>query len=232
MVFVLDFRFGERGAVVNAPVNRFAPAVDVTFLHEVEKRSCNGGLVFMAHGQVRIVPAAENAEALEIFFVLLDVAQRELPAQLAKLRGRNLPFSTQLFFHLSFNRQAMAIPPRHVRRVVPRHALGLDDQILEDFVQSRAQMNFTGGVRRSVVQHKERLAFACLQNALVDVPSMPGFELLWLVLGQAGLHGKIRFRQVQRFLQFEWFGHDWSACKSLLCRPCVQVYGGKHRKAV
>src|SRR5260370_10507932 len=79
-------------------------------------------------------------------------------------------------------------------------------------------MNFTGGVRRAVMQYEERLAFAGLQDAFVDVSRVPGFELFRLVLRQAGFHGKIRFRQVQCFLQFEWFGHDWSACKSLPCR--------------
>src|SRR5258706_14124613 len=93
-------------------------------------------------------------------------------------------------------------------------------------------MNFAGGVRWTIMQNKEGLASARFQDALIDVPTVPGFELLWLVLREAGFHGKFGFRQVQRFLEFEWFGHIWSACKSLLCRPLVQVHGGKHRKAV
>ena len=134
MIFVLDFGFGKRSTVINAPVDGLAPAVDVTFLHKIQKRAGDGGLVFMAHRQVGIVPAAENSEALEIFLVLLDVADRKLPAQFPKLRRWDLPFSAQLFFHLGFDGQAVAIPTRHVRSAVPRHALGLDDQILEDFV--------------------------------------------------------------------------------------------------
>jgi len=54
----------------------------------------------MAHRQIGIVPAAENAQALEIFLVLLDVAQRELPTQFSKLRWRHFSLSAQLFFHL------------------------------------------------------------------------------------------------------------------------------------
>src|SRR6267154_2483687 len=80
-------------------------------------------------------------------------------------------------------------------------------------------MNFAGGVRWTIMQNKERLAFARFQDALIDVPTVPGLELLRLVLREAGFHGKFGFRQVQRFLEFEWFGHIWSACKSLLCRP-------------
>ena len=61
-------------------------------------------------------------------------------------------------------------------------------------------MNFAGRVRRPIVQNEEGLAFACLQDALIDVSRVPGFELLGLVLRQAGFHGKFGFRQVQRLL--------------------------------
>ena len=69
-------------------------------------------------------------------------------------------------------------------------------------------MDFTGGIGRPIVQYKERPAFAGFQDALVDVSAVPGFELLGLVLGQAGLHGKVGFGQVQCLLEFEWFGHS------------------------
>src|SRR5437016_14218618 len=231
MVFVFDFGFGESGAIKEAPVHGLAAAVDVTFFHEIEKGACDGGFILMAHRQVGIIPAAENAEALVVFFVLFDVAESELAAERAEFRGRNFSLSTQLFFHLGFNWQAMAIPAWHVGCVMPGHALGLDDQVLEDFVQARAEVNFASGIWRAVMQNKERLAFPRLQIAFVTISTMPGFELLGLVLRQAGLHRKIRFRQVQGLLEFEWFGHKWSACKSLLCRPFVQVYGGKHPEA-
>src|SRR5439155_7766047 len=98
MVFVFDFRFGESGAIKEAPVHGLAAAVDVTFFHEIEKGACDGGFVLMAHRQVGIIPAAENAEALEIFFVLFHVTERELASQLAELRGGYFSLSTQLFF--------------------------------------------------------------------------------------------------------------------------------------
>ena len=208
MIFVLDFGFRQRGAVVEAPIHRLASAVDVALFHEIQERAGDRGLVFMAHGQVGIIPTAENAEALEIFLVLLDVTQGELPAHLSKIGRRHFSFSAQLFFHLRFDGQAVAIPSRHVRGVMARHALGLDHEVLEDFVQPGAEMNFAGGIGRPIVQHEQRLAFPRFQDALVDVAGIPGFELFWLVLRQAGLHGKIGFRQVQSFLQFQWFGHS------------------------
>src|SRR6266481_7079052 len=49
VIFVFDFGFGERGAVVEAPVDGLAAAVDVALFHEIEKRSGDRSLVFMAH---------------------------------------------------------------------------------------------------------------------------------------------------------------------------------------
>jgi len=90
---------------------------------------------------------------------------------------------------------------------MPSHALGFDHEILEDLVEASAKMDFASGIWRAVVQDEERLAIARFEDAFVDVAAVPSLELLGLVLKQPGLHRKIGFRQVQRFLQFEWFGH-------------------------
>src|ERR1700730_15692187 len=50
VVFVLDFGFGERGRIDEAPINGFASAIDVAAFHEVEKGAGNGGFVIEAHG--------------------------------------------------------------------------------------------------------------------------------------------------------------------------------------
>ena len=111
--------------------------------------------------------------------------------------------------------------------MVTRHALGLDDQVFEDLVQASTEMNFAGWVWRTVMQNEKRLTFACFEDALIDVSTVPGFELLGLVLREAGFHGEFGFRQVQRLLQFEWFGHRFERSDSPLftcidlpaCRP-------------
>src|SRR2546430_8620819 len=69
-------------------------------------------------------------------------------------RSTLFPYTT-LF--RSLNRQAVAIPAGDVGRIVPRHAFGLNDKILENFVEAGAEMDLSGGVRRAVVQNKERL---------------------------------------------------------------------------
>ena len=219
VILILHFRFRQRGRIVNAPVHRLAPAVDVAFLHKVQKSSGNRGFIVKAHGQIRIVPLAENSEPLEIALVLLHIARCEFAAQLAELRGRNFAFTAQFLFDLRLDGQAVAIPSGHVRRVVTGHAFCFYDQVFKDFVQAGAEMNFSSGIRRPIVQHEERLAFARFENTLVKVCPVPGCELFRLVLGQAGLHRKVGLGQVERLLEFEWFGHGLERRKSLLL-PC------------
>jgi len=145
VVFVLHFRFRERGIVVDAPVDRLASAIDVSLFHEIQESTGDGGFVRMAHGEVGIVPAAEDTKAFEVAFVLLNVAGGVSTAALAELRRGNLALSAELLFHLCFNRQTMAIPARHIGRIVARHALGFDDQIFQRFVEPGAEMDGSRG---------------------------------------------------------------------------------------
>ena len=71
------------------------------------------------------------------------------------------------------------------------------------------------------MQDKKGLSGACSKNLLVQVRSLPSFKLLGLVLGQAGFHGEIGFRQIERFLKFQWFSHRCSQQMSLLDPPDV-----------
>ena len=129
MVLVFHFRFRQRGRIVNAPIHRLAPAVDVAFFHEIEKRSRDRGFVAEAHGQIRVIPPAKNSQPLEIALVLLDIARGEFTAQRAELRRGYFTFPAQFFFNLRLDRQAVTIPAGDVRRIMPRHAFCLDYQI-------------------------------------------------------------------------------------------------------
>ena len=120
VIFVFHFGFCECGAVKEAPIDRLAPAIHVTLFHEVEKSPRNGGFIVVAHRQVRIVPAAENSQSLEIFLILLDVARRKFPAQFAELRRGDFTFSAQLFFNLSLDQASRGNPtPARKARSAP-----------------------------------------------------------------------------------------------------------------
>ena len=72
MIFILHFGFGQRGAVMNAPVNRFEPLVDVAFVEEIHERARNNRLVGRRHRQIGIIPLPENAETDEVLFLKFD----------------------------------------------------------------------------------------------------------------------------------------------------------------
>src|SRR5438270_130263 len=100
VVFVFHLGFGQSGGIMDAPIYRLTPAIDVAALHEVQKRAGDRRFVIEAHREVRIAPASKDPEAFEVAFVLLDKARRKLAAKFAELRGRHFAFAAQLLFHL------------------------------------------------------------------------------------------------------------------------------------
>jgi len=80
VILVLDLGLSQRCRIVNAPINRFAAAMRKSFLHEIKQSARDNGLIIVAHGQIRIIPAAQNSQSLEVPLMLLDVTGRKLPA--------------------------------------------------------------------------------------------------------------------------------------------------------
>ncbi len=167
MVFVFDFGFGERRGIEKAPIDWLASTVHVALFHKVEERVGDSGFVVEAHREIRIVPAAKNSQTFEIFLMLFDVAVGEGPAQLAEFRRSNFTFAAKFFFDLCFDGKTVAIPPGNIRGIVAGHALGLDDQIFQNFIQAGAQVDGACGIGRAIVQNKQRLSGAGMQNFLI-----------------------------------------------------------------
>jgi hypothetical protein len=59
---------------------------------------------------------------------------------------------------LVLDRQAVAVPARHIGRVETGQRLGADDDVLEDLVHRVADVDVAVGVGRAVVQHEARAA--------------------------------------------------------------------------
>ncbi len=181
---------------MDAPINRLAATIYEALLHEIKQRARDGGLVIVAHRQIGIIPSAEDSQSLEIPLVLLHVTRCKFPAESAKFRRGNFPFSAKFLFHLRLDRQPVAIPTRHVRRVMPCHAPGLDDHVFQNFIEAGAQMNCPRRIRRPVMQNKQRKAFSRSKDPLVKMRILPCRKLLWLILRESRLHRKISFWQV------------------------------------
>jgi hypothetical protein len=152
VVLVFDFGFGQRGAVVDAPVDRLQAFVDVALVQEIDERARDHRLVLRAHGEIRVVPAAETPRRLKsvrcrstYFSAYLRQARRISPPTSALS-------SPEFAVDLDLDGQAVAVPAGHVGRIEALHGLRLDDEILEDFVERGAQVDVAVGVGRPVVQ--------------------------------------------------------------------------------
>ncbi len=119
MLVILDFRFRQRCLVLDAPVNRPRAFVDVTTFDETREHACGLGFVVVRHSEVRIVPLAENAEALEIARLALQRVLSVLAADAAKSFDTQVALLFALLLECPFDvlldRQSVAVVTRNVR---------------------------------------------------------------------------------------------------------------------
>jgi hypothetical protein len=154
VLLVLDFGFGERGAVVDAPVDRLEAFIDELLLEEVVEGFDDAGFVAEAHGEVGVVPAAEDADALKLAALEVDVLLGVLAAGTADGDGIHLElFAAQLLVDFDLDGKAMAVPAWDVGGVEACHGLGFDDEVLDAFVEGVAEVDRAVGVGRAVVKH-------------------------------------------------------------------------------
>ena len=164
--------------------------------------------VLRVHREIRLVPLAEDAEALEIALVRFHVARSILAAHAAKFGGADFRrLAAEFLFHLRLDGQAVAIPPGNIGRAKPGHGLRLHDHVFQDLVEAGAEVNFARRIRRAVVQDEERRSGARIEDAVIEPHLFPGGQLHGLALRQLRFHGKIGLRQVQRALQVQGLRH-------------------------
>ena len=197
-VHVFDLGLGERGAAIEAPVHRLQAAIDIAPLEDLAERPDLVRFALERHRGVGVVPVAQDAQALEVLFLSLDL--------LSRIRAGE----TQGFFHrdvlpvglldLHLDRHAVAVPAGDVDRVKARHVARLHDDVLEDLVDRLADMDVPVRVRRPVVEHELRPSSARLADLLVDPILLPFLDPVRLPPGKIAAHGKGRVRKVQRFL--------------------------------
>ncbi len=101
------------------------------------------------------------------------------------------------FFNGVFNRQTMAVPTRDVLRIKAGQLAAFHNHVFEHLVQRMADVQFAVGVRRAVVQHKQRLAVAGHAQLFVKPFVRPSLGPRGFALGQVAPHGKGRVGQIK-----------------------------------
>ena len=210
VLLVLDFRFGEGGAVVDAPGYGLEALVDEAVLEEVEECLGDAGLVDGVHGGVGLGPAAEDAHADELGALEVEVLLGVLAAGAADGHGVHFElFAAELLVNLDFDGEAVAVPAGDVGGVESGHGLGFDDEVLEGFIEGVAEVDGSVGVGRAVVEDVAGGAGSGTANLAVKVRAGsispgPGGEAQGLVDGQAGLHGEGGLREIQGGFKRLW----------------------------
>ena len=92
MVLIFDLGFGQRGAIVHAPVHRLQSFINVAAIQKIDERARDHRFILRAHGEIRILPLPENAQADEILALQVDVFRGVFAALGADLRGRHVRF--------------------------------------------------------------------------------------------------------------------------------------------
>ncbi len=200
-LLVLDFRFGQRGAAVQAPVHRLRTPVQVSVVDHLAECANLLRLVARIHRQVRVLPVAEDTEAPEIPALGLDLCGGEGAAGSPERRGVELvPRLAVLLLDRELDRQAMAVPARHVRGIEAIECTRLDDDVLQDLVDRVAEMDHPVGIRRTVVQHERPAPDGDFAHALIEALVGPALQLPGLARCEIRLHRELGLRQVYRLL--------------------------------
>ncbi|OPZ50601.1 MAG: hypothetical protein BWY90_01575 [Deltaproteobacteria bacterium ADurb.BinA014] len=77
----------------------------------------------------------------------------------------------------------MTIPAGHINPVEAGHVFGFDDNVFQNFIECRAQVNIAVGIRRPVVQNKRFGPFHLFSYLVINACFLPYFEHFRFPLG-------------------------------------------------
>ena len=154
-VLVFDLRLGQRGLFDRGPHHRLGAAIEVSGSRKLQQFGNDRAFGLRVHGEVGMVPITHDAQPLELFALHVHPSLRIGAAFGAEFGGRDFVLVQLLLaillLDLPFDRQAVAIPARHVRRVLAQQVLGAAHHVLQDMVERMADMHVAIGVGRAIM---------------------------------------------------------------------------------
>ena len=203
MLVIFDLGFGERGPFHDRPHHGLRAAIKLAGGRELHQLGRDHGFGAEIHRRVRTIPIADHAQALELLALHLDPFVGVGAAFLAEIDDRHLVLvlagGPVFLLDAPFDRQAVAIPARHIGRVETGHLLRADDQVLQDLVERVADMEVAVGIGRAVMENELLPAFALFAQPLVKAHAGPARQMIGFALREFGPHRKIGLRQEQSF---------------------------------
>jgi len=198
VLFVLHLRLGQGGAAGGAPVDGLFAALDGPAEIEAPVFFQDFRHVGRVHGEIGALPIPQHPQTLEFSPLNGDEFFGIVPAAASNLHlGQPELLGLQLFIHLVFDGEAVAIPAGPVRAIEAGHLAALDDDVLEDLVEGVPQVQVAVGVGRAVVEDEPGASAALAAEPGVEVRFGPALQQCRLPPGQVGLHGEIAAGQIQ-----------------------------------
>ena len=183
---------------MGAPVDGLEALVDVAVAVHFAEDAHLVGLKALVHGQIGVLPIADDAQALEALPLPIHILEGVSLAGGTEVGdGHGLVVEALLLDDGALNGHAVVIPAGDVGGVVAAHGVGADNEVLDGLVQGVAHMDIAVGEGRAVVQGEAGLALVLLHQLVIHVQLFPGLQHIRLPLGKAGAHGKIGLRKVQ-----------------------------------
>jgi hypothetical protein len=208
VVLVFDLGFRQRGFLHHAPHHRLGATIQRAVGGEFHLLTRDLRFGEIIHGRVRMIPVADDAQPLEFLALHVEPVpgigaalfpERHHGRGIPKIRLRLAHGAVVFLLDLPFDRQAVAVPARHVIGIEAEHLLALGHHVLEDLVERMPDMDVAIGVGRAVMKHEFRPAAGSLAQPLVEGDLVPVLEDFRLALRQAGAHREFRLRQEQGF---------------------------------
>ena len=222
VLVVFDLGLGQRRALDDRPEHRLEALVEAAVEQELVDLADDLRLGAVAHRQVRIVPVADDAESLELLPLHCDPVLGELAAFLAQSQHRDVVLAAAglavPLLHLPLDRQPVAVPTRHVVGVVAAHLPRAHDDVLEDLVHRRADVDVAVGVGRTVMEDESLPPGRLRAQPAVQAHLLPAAQQSGLQLRQAGTHREVGARQQHGRSVVDRFGgrhnvvHRWQPC--------------------
>ena len=202
MLAVLNLRVRQRSRLRHRPQNRTRRPIQSAVADELAEFAHNLSLGGARHREIRVVPVADDAVTPEALALNVNPLLREGAAETAKLNRRNVLLGTaggsDLLLNLPLDRQTVAVPAGNIIRVGAQSLARAVDDVLENLVQRRADMQLAVRIRRAVMQNILRASARLLALKSEEINLVPESEDLRLLLRKSAAHRKISARQKNR----------------------------------
>ena len=232
LVVIFHLRFGKGGSLDGRPHHRLGAAIERAVHQEFLEFRRDDPLGAKIHGEIGPVPIAGDAQPLEFLALHIDPAFGEPAAFLPEIDEIQLilveALGAVLLLDLPFDGQAMAVPARNVARVIAHHLLAAHHHVLEDLVESMADMKMPIGIGRAIMQREGRAPFRPRAQAIIDADLFPTGKPFGLAPGQARAHRKIGLRQIERVFVIKRIGAHGGVLCHCRIRKCRR--GGTDRR--